>query len=421
MVVWCTEVTHMLRHYLSLSIKVLLRRKVFTIISLFGIVATLTVFVVIAALLDHSFGPGAPETNRDRMLSVMRVNMFGQGLRMSAHGSYSLFDQYARDLPGVEAMTIFTNSTATDSFVDGRKQRLALKRTDAGFWRVFDFTFLEGRPYETRDVENADFVAVITRTARQRLLGGTAAVGRTVEVDGQVFRVVGVVADVSEMRALPYSDVWVPVTTSKTPLDVSGLLGRYQAAVVARDRASLPLIRDEFNSRLARVEVPSGASVVVAPFETQFEGFARQLLSDENRSSKAPLLAGLMTAAGVLLALLPAVNLVNLNVSRILERRSEIGVRKAFGASSRALVGQFLIENVLLTLVGAALAFIASVAVLEAINQSGLIAHAQLSVNRRVFLSGVAVAVAFGIISGAYPAWRMSRLHPVAALKGQAR
>ena len=44
--------------------------------------------------------------------------------------------------------------------------------------------------------------------------------------------------------------------------------------------------------------------------------------------------------------LLPAVNLVNLNVSRIMERASEIGVRKAFGASSRALVGQFVVENV---------------------------------------------------------------------------
>ena len=50
--------------------------------------------------------------------------------------------------------------------------------------------------------------------------------------------------------------------------------------------------------------------------------------------------------------LLPAINLVNLNVSRILERASEIGVRKAFGASSRTLVGQFVVENVVLTLVG---------------------------------------------------------------------
>ena len=52
--------------------------------------------------------------------------------------------------------------------------------------------------------------------------------------------------------------------------------------------------------------------------------------------------------------LLPTVNLVNLNVSRMMERASEIGVRKAFGASSRTLVGQFVVENVALSLIGGA-------------------------------------------------------------------
>ena len=57
---------------------------------------------------------------------------------------------------------------------------------------------------------------------------------------------------------------------------------------------------------------------------------------------------------------LPTLNLVNINLSRILERSSEIGVRKAFGASSRTLVGQFVMENVILTLVGGALALVLS-------------------------------------------------------------
>ena len=75
----------------------------------------------------------------------------------------------------------------------------------------------------------------------------------------------------------------------------------------------------------------------------------------------------------LLFALLPAVNLVNLNMSRIMERASEIGVRKAFGASSRTLVGQFIVENVVLSLVGGGLGFAASVFVLEAVNRSGLV------------------------------------------------
>ena len=412
----------MLRHYFTLSVKVLLRRKVFTIISLFGIIATLTVFVVVVAMFDHGFGPGAPETARDRMLAVTRVSLFGDGGRMSsAHGSYALFDRHARNLPGVEHLTIFSNAGAVESFVGGQKVSLFMKRTDGGFWRVFRFAFLEGRPFTDEDVQRADFVAVITASARERLLGGVSAVGRVVEVDGQRFTIVGVVPDVSEMKFMPFADVWVPVTTSKAPLERDGLLGGYQAAVVADRPASLPIVRAAFDERLSRLEVPSDMQMLLAPFETPFEGVARQMFPDDDRRSKAPLLVALLTAVGLVLALLPTVNLVNLNISRVMERASEIGVRKAFGASSRALVGQFVVENVLLTLVGAALAFVVSSALLDAINQSGLIAHAQLRVSLRVFLVGTALAIAFGVFSGVYPAWRMSRLHPVAALKGQAR
>jgi putative ABC transport system permease protein len=112
---------------------------------------------------------------------------------------------------------------------------------------------------------------------------------------------------------------------------------------------------------------------------------------------------------------------VNLQVSRILERASEIGVRKAFGASSRTLVGQFVVENVALSLVGGALGFVLSRLVLDALSASGVLAYARFTVNSRVFLYGLGFALFFGVLSGVYPAWRMSRLHPVEALRGSTR
>ena len=123
----------------------------------------------------------------------------------------------------------------------------------------------------------------------------------------------------------------------------------------------------------------------------------------------------------LLFMLLPTMNLVNLNVSRIMERASEIGVRKAFGATARALVGQFIVENVALTLVGGLLGFVLAYAVLAGLTSSGIVPYAQFQMNGRVFLCGMALAVVFGVISGTYPAWRMSRLHPVEALSGGAR
>ena len=92
-----------------------------------------------------------------------------------------------------------------------------------------------------------------------------------------------------------------------------------------------------------------------------------------------------LTFAACLFMLLPAVNLINLNTSRIMERASEIGVRKAFGASSRTLVGQFVVENLVLTLVGALIALLVAALVLQAINGSGMIQAAQLHLNYRIF------------------------------------
>lgn len=414
----------MLRHYLVLSVKVLLRRKFFTAISLFGITFTLVVMVVVSALFDHVLAPGLPEVNQERALGAHRAVMYqaDAGAQSSSPG-FKLFDRYARDLPGVERLSIFSTANSVQSFVQGHKVTSYLKRTDGEFWRVFQFAFIEGNAFSTADVDDARFVAVISRNTRERLLAGQPAVGASIEADGQRFRVVGVVENVSEMRFAPSADIWVPLTTAKSPAYRDQLMGGFQAIVLAESPAALQGIRDEFNSRLSRVELPEGYDGLVAPFESKFETLARWgPTADRNDpESQAPGLIALLAVLGLLFALLPAVNLVNINVSRILERSSEIGVRKAFGASSRTLVGQFVVENVLLTLVGASIAFVLSYFILDAINRSGAVGYVALELNLRVFAIGIALALAFGILSGVYPAWRMSRLHPVSALKGAVR
>ena len=110
---------------------------------------------------------------------------------------------------------------------------------------------------------------------------------------------------------------------------------------------------------------------------------------------------------------------MNINISRIMERASEIGVRKAFGAPARTLVGQFLVENILLTLVGGLLGFVAvDPRAARDQRRAACSSYAHFTLNLRVFAYGMALAVVFGLISGVYPAWRMSRLNPVDALKG---
>jgi putative ABC transport system permease protein len=414
----------MLTHYLVLAVKVLLRRKFFTFISLFGISFTLLVLTVVAALFDHSFGPGAEEPRQDRTLYAGRAIMYGPHNTWSSNGGFKLFDRYARDLPGVERLALYQNSHTVHSYLDGRKVSSGLKRTDDEYWRILEFEFLEGVPFGTADVAEARFVAVINRATRQRIFDGRNALGQTLEADGQRFRVVGVVEDVSEMRSVPFADIWVPYTTAKTDGYKREIMGDWNAIALARDQAAMAGIHDEFNSRLLRVELPQdGYQAIVAPFETQFASFARLMPTADHKDPESQVwrMVALLLSLALLFILIPTVNLVNINISRIMERASEIGVRKAFGAPSRTLVGQFLVENILLTMIGGALGFVLSILVLRGLVQSGLFTYAHFTINLRVFAYGMALAVVFGLISGVYPAWRMSRLNPVQALKGGPR
>ena len=311
------------------------------------------------------------------------------------------------------------------SFLNGRRVQEWLKRTDGAYWKILDFRFLEGGPITDADVASGRMVAVINQTTRQRFFGGAPALGRTIEVDGQRFTVIGVVPDVPILRFVPFSDVWVPYTTAKGDDYKHEWVGDFMGLLLLKDPSKLDITRDELWSRTRTVKVSTGTEVqeLAATPETLFDTIGRMLTGNGSGEGYGygRRLEIVLAVGAALFMLLPAVNLVNLNISRIMERAPEIGVRKAFGASSWTLVGQFVVENVFLTLVGAAIGLAITALLLRAINASGVILYAELTLNYRIFGWGVVLAVAFGLLSGVYPAWRMSRMHPVQALNGVVR
>ena len=414
----------MLGHYLRLSLAVLARRKFFTAISIFGTSFTLMVLMVATAMLDHTFGPGRPELKMDRILILGHLAMRGPNMRSNGNAGYQLLDRYARNLPGAERMSFFSGTldSRLPVFVDGRKLEPIVKKTDAEFWQILDFTFLEGRPFTHAEFESRRRVAVLNQSTRQQVFGNATALGRPIEIAGDRYEVIGVVENVSMLRVEPFSDIWLPYSTEASTAYRSQLRGEWTALALVRDAAGWTALREEFNSRLVRADMPPGIDQMVAPFETRFERLARDSpFSDElDPESQARRLQLFFGVVALLFLMIPVVNLVNLNVSRIMERSSEIGVRKAFGAPATTLVGQFVVENVILTLAGGALGLILSAVVLKAINDSGAIPYSQLAVNLRIFGWAFVLSVLFGVLTGAYPAWRMSRLHPVQALKGAA-
>jgi putative ABC transport system permease protein len=414
----------MLKNYLKIALKVFLRRKFYTMISLFAISFTLVVLMVVTALLDHIFGPLPPEMKRDRTLGVYYAIMYGEDSITSGIPGYGFLDRYVRNIPLVEKFSILSQAATASSYRNGAPIKSQIKYTDGAFWEILEFDFLEGGPFTSDDDKTGNFVAVINEATRRRFFDDEPAVGKTIEVDGRRFRIVGVVSNVSFLRVLPFADIWAPHSTAKIPPDRTQLICCYLGMILARNAADIPAIKAEFHARLSQVEFqdPRQYNQFRSSPETFFEAISHQLNPNRRRDKPRPEgLFALIIIAGILFMTLPAINLINLNVSRIMERAGEIGVRKAFGASSWTLVGQFVIENVLLTLIGGMIGFAVSQLVLRAITRSGLLPYADLHLNYRIFIYGLLTAIFFGLFSGVYPAWKMSRLHPVEALRGGSR
>jgi len=413
----------MFRNYLLTACKVFMRRKLFTAINLLCIVLTLVVLMVIASLLETAFRPSGVEGKSERFLQVFMMRMDspdGHG-RSSTPPGFKLIDKYLKPMPGVERVAAVTMPASVSVYQGNNVSELQMRRADADYWKVLDFRLLAGRLPTALDDAAGRMIAVLNESTARRLFPGepTAALGQRIDVGGQTFAVVGVVEDAMHLNA--FADIWAPISTFASSGYRNDLTGMFTALILAKDASDLPRIREQV-AQIARGVVhddPKQWKTIRFLADSKLDLFARILTnSDDSLDSGAgQLLTGIAVAA-VIFMLLPALNLVNLNTGRIMERRAEIGVRKAFGATSRQLAVQLVIENVLLCLAGGLVAFGATVGVLAWLESADLIPYLRVDLNLAVFGWGMLIATVFGLLSGVLPAWKMSRLDPVHALKG---
>ncbi len=415
----------MFKNYIKIAFKVMLRHKLFTFISLFGISFTLLFLVLITSTLDHTFGPHYPEKKLGRTLSVTMgmVRIKGGGISSGPLFSPYFFKKYVKTLKTPEKISMSSFHNPIQIYKDKKKIKLGIKYVDSEFWEILDFNFLEGKAFSKKDVENIANVAVINKKIRDQYFNREEAVGKYIEADGKNFRVIGVVENVSILRIMPYADIWVPMGHTSTDLNRISITGQFPgwfAMVLAHNKRDFPKIKSEFQKHLENIEFPEGRyEWLLTNASTYQEAIARQIFrkEDGNIGPFMLILYLLMT----IFMLLPAINLVNINVSRIIERSSEIAIRKSFGASSMTLVGQFIIENIIITVIGGLLSIILAAIILGIFNQTGLLPDTHFTLNFRIFLTSMLIAIFFGLLSGVYPAFKMSRLQPAEIIQGEQR
>jgi putative ABC transport system permease protein len=408
----------MLKNYFTIAIAVLKRRKFFTFISLFGISFTLTILILIAAFFDHLFRAGYPDQKRDRSLYVNLISLQNkEGRSESGSPSFHFLNDYVSKLATPTAVAISSNTKHTYGYVNNQKLSLIYKYTNDKYWEVLDYEFIEGKPFNKQQVDNSERVAVISEDARNRYFGkGDQVTGQYIEADNLKYRVIGVVKDVPITMPHVHAEMYLPYTVAKKDVTIDkSLIGSFTAILLAESDDDVQKMKEEYLQMASRIPLPD-KNLMYTFADEYFVSYMRDIFGEGKKSGLATFYL-ILSSMIFLFLLLPTLNLVNINISRIMERSSEIGVRKAFGASSSTLVLQFMVENIILTFLGGMIGIVLSAILLHVFNTSHVIVNANLRVNGTVLGYTILACFLFGAISGVYPAWRMSRMQVVNALK----
>jgi putative ABC transport system permease protein len=402
-----------------------MRRKLFTAINLLCIVLTLVVLMVVTALLQNAFTPTGVEGKSERFVQMvmMHSSHTDKGSMRNGGLGYKLIDQYLKPMKGVEAVSASTFPQSVSVYQDSRVTDVMLRYTDAEYWRILDFKVVSGRLFNADDVAQGRMVAVLNQSTARKLFPGQVFLGQKFSAGGQVFSVIGVVEDELQLNA--FADLWVPITAQPSTAYKGTIFGNYTTMILARKAEDLPAIKRDIIriAKTVQYDDPTKFNVTRIWGDSKLELFSRTLMgsaAENDEDGGAAKVVAIIVLLMLLFMTLPALNLINLNVGRIMERGSEIGVRKAFGATSRQLVAQLVLENVLLCLAGGVIGLACAAGVLWWLEGSGLIPYLKVHLNLAVFGYGLLITLVFGLLSGVIPAWKMSRLDPVHALKGNA-
>ncbi len=348
----------MIKLYLKQAWTLIKQHRLFTGIYVVGtglsIALTMTMFIIFYV----KFAAIYPEYNRDRMVVLKMMKSYPKDNDKSWNCSGVSYDvvKMLQDLPHLDAIGA-ASSSYREYYVEVPDNSEPIGITplyaDAGFWQVFTFRFLHGKPFTQADIDAKRREVVVPVSLARRLFATDDVVGRRFKMDAQEYRVCGVVEDVSAATPSTVGDLWMPITlNSWIKSDNTGkLVGSadiYMTAPTATDKEALKEeVREVF--RKFNLAAPKYMNDLMGQPDDYWVSTFRV------NSCGAPDLASeLRVYLYMLLALLfiPAMNLSGMMSSRMDERLSELGVRKTYGATNGSLIGQVLWENLLLTCIG---------------------------------------------------------------------
>ena len=275
--------------------------------------------------------------------------------------------------------------------------------------QVNDLKLMLGRFLKASDIENHTNVCVVNETVATDLIGYSDCLGEEIALNGMKFTVVGILENDTDSLTAVFTGgamvAYIPYTTllrlsstassTITSFSVSAAEGSDMAAAEAAMKRLL----------LARFDEDEDAYSI----------FNQDMLEDA-MSSVTSILTVLLGGIAAISLVVGGIGIMNIMLVTVTERTREIGIRKAIGASRGNILSQFLLESVVLCMMGCAIGVFLSWTVLRVISLVVSSLGLSFGLEWNVVVLAVAFCFAIGVIFGLYPANKAAKLPPIDAL-----
>lgn len=417
----------MIKQYIKQAIQLLKENKLVSCISIIGTALSIAMVMVVVLLFQIQLNGYYPENNRDRMLYVQGTEATGKSGNDTNRGAMSaeVVRECFYSLKTPEAATAIYSDDLPLSLPDKRLYKeYSVKFTDDLFWNIFDFRFISGKPFSKADFLSGIPKAVITDKAAREFFGTTDVLGKSIVINFIPFTISGVVKEVSKAARDSYASVWVPYTTNDQLMSLQyadGITGAFGVCILAKRAGDFESIRKELKQQITRYN--EGKKLYKVGFgENPISRLDIAMGSEEFKKVDFKDFI-LETGSLVLFMLLvPALNLIGVTQASIQRRKSEVGLRKAFGATYSKLVSQVLFENLVITLlggiVGLALSFVLLSFSKDFLLQNNTMLNMDMLFQPVTFVAALFFVLVMNILSAGIPAIRIARQPIVEALKG---
>ena len=346
----------MIKYYWKQAWELLKQHKLFSVLYITG--AGLAIAMTMVVFVAHYIrvAPVYPETNRAetwvlKSVTVQRVKTRGSGSWQSSH---QLVRDWWYPMQEAEQVSAVYNSWELDDYIQrenlGSELNVKVKYTDPAFFRIFQFSFLAGKPFSQADFESGIMNAVVGEDLARRLFGTTEVVGKTFSLNYTDCRIVGVVKDASFLTRDSFAQLYLPYTTvagyDKDSKSDAGMLGPYTVYFKVKDDAMGAALEAAMHEMVRKYNTSQEENKLVLSGPDVY-------WKSVYRRGNVPLdwweLIRLWGGLVLIFLLVPALNLCAMISTRMENRLPEMGICKAFGADRGR---QILIENLILTCLG---------------------------------------------------------------------